>query len=185
MDGWLILIYKIPVEPTRYRASVWRKLKAAGAVYLQNGVAALPGDAACERVMRGIVHEIAGMHGTAHLIKGMTLSDEAGLLAAFNAARDAEYGEVLGRCRDFHAELAKERAAAHLTFAELEENEEDLAKLEAWLGKIRERDRFTASLRPEADRALAACRDDLGNFAESVYRAADHGSAASPEPSEG
>lgn len=64
-------------------------------------------------------------------------------LPAFNAARDAEYGEVLGRCRDFHAELAKERAVAHLPFAELEENE-DLAKLGAWLGKIRERDRSTA-----------------------------------------
>ncbi len=34
MQGWLILIYKIPVEPTRYRASIWRTLKAAGAIYL-------------------------------------------------------------------------------------------------------------------------------------------------------
>src|SRR5215210_8900163 len=43
--GWFVLIYKLPAEPTRLRASVWRKLKAAGAVYLQNGVAALPEDA--------------------------------------------------------------------------------------------------------------------------------------------
>ena len=49
--GWFVLVYKLPAEPTRLRASVWRKLKAAGAVYLQNGVATLPEDAAGERSM--------------------------------------------------------------------------------------------------------------------------------------
>ncbi len=29
-------------EPTRLRSTVWRRLKALGAVYLQNSVAALP-----------------------------------------------------------------------------------------------------------------------------------------------
>ncbi|CAN5802663.1 hypothetical protein BH20ACT11_BH20ACT11_01270 [soil metagenome] len=43
------MVYKLPSEPTRYRASVWRKLKGAGAVYLQNGVAALPADPVAER----------------------------------------------------------------------------------------------------------------------------------------
>jgi hypothetical protein len=33
MEGWLILIYKIPPEPSRLRAGIWRKLKAAGAIY--------------------------------------------------------------------------------------------------------------------------------------------------------
>ncbi len=65
MLEWLILIYKIPPEPTRYRASIWRTLTVAGAIYLQNGVAALPAAVGTERVMRGIAHEIAGMQGTA------------------------------------------------------------------------------------------------------------------------
>jgi len=43
MEEWFSLIYKIPSEPTRYRASVWRKVKASGAVYLQNSVCVLPG----------------------------------------------------------------------------------------------------------------------------------------------
>jgi hypothetical protein len=47
--GWFVLVYKLPVEPTRLRASVWRKLKASGALYLHNGVVALPEDAAGER----------------------------------------------------------------------------------------------------------------------------------------
>lgn len=178
MQQWLLLVYKLPAEPTRYRASVWRSLKAAGAIYLQNGVAALPAGPTGERVLRGLVQEIATMDGIAYLVQGAILGDESRLLAAFAEARDAEYREVLGRCRDFHAELEKERAAGKFTFAELEENEEDLAKLAAWLDKIEKRDTFGAPLRTEAERAVAACREDLEAFAASVYAAVDHGSAA-------
>jgi hypothetical protein len=181
MAEWLVLVYKLPAEPTRYRASVWRKLKAAGAIYLQNGVAALPQTASTERVMRGIVEEVRTMAGSAHLLESSPLIDELALRQAFMAARDEEYRELLGRCRDFHAELEKERAATNFTFAELEENEEDLAKLEAWLLKIATRDHFGAPLRTEAEQGLAGCRDDLQAFAESVYRAVDHGSAAGGE----
>ncbi len=178
VTAWLLLVYKLPAEPTRYRVSVWRTLKAAGAIYLQNGVAALPATATTERVMRGIVHEVGTMEGTAHLIQGAVLGDEAPMLAAFAEARDAEYREVLGRCRDVHAELLRERADANFTFAELEENEEDLVKLDAWLSKIHARDFFGAPLRADAVRAVGACREDLDAFATSVYAAVDHGSAA-------
>lgn len=177
MAEWLLLVYKVPAEPTRYRAAIWRTLKAAGAIYLQNGVAALPASAANERVLRGVAHEAGTMEGTAYLLRGEVLGDESAIAAAFSEARDAEYREVLGRCADFHAELTKERAAAKFTFAELEENEEDLAKLEAWLGKIRARDQIGAALRAEAEQALVACRADLEAFAASVYAAVDHGSA--------
>jgi hypothetical protein len=174
---WYVLIYKLPPEPTRYRASVWRKLRAAGAVYLQNGVAVLPADSGSERVMRGVSQEIRDSEGVAHLVHGPMVGDDATLLEAFNAARDDEYWEVLERCREFHAELHKEREAKKFTFAELEENEEDLAKLEAWIGKVQARDRFGAPLAQEAKSALEACREDLEAFVGSVYEAADHGSA--------
>ena len=173
---WFVLVYKLPTEPTRYRASVWRKLRAAGAVYLQNGVATLPADPGTERIMRGIVQEVNESGGVSYLLRGGAVGDEAGLVKAFGEARDAEYSEVLDRCREFHAELEKEREAVKFTFAELEENEEDLAKLEAWFGKIHARDRFGAPLATEAERAVAACREYLEDFATSVYEAADHGS---------
>jgi hypothetical protein len=37
--SWLVLVYRVPSEPTRLRAAVWRRLKALGAVYLANSVA--------------------------------------------------------------------------------------------------------------------------------------------------
>jgi hypothetical protein len=140
-------------------------------------VAALPADPGAERVMRGVAQEVRESEGTAHLVRGPLVGDDAALVAALNAARDEEYREVLDRCRDFHAELEKERKAGKLTFAELEENEEDLAKLEAWFGKVRARDRFGAPLAPEAERAISGCRKELEAFAVSVYEAVDHGSS--------
>ena len=118
------------------------------------------------------------MGGTAQLFHGRLLGDEEAMRGQFNAARDEEYTELLARCRDFHAELDTERAAGKYTFAELEENEDDLARLAAWLDKIRVRDQLEAPLRPQTERAIAACREDLEVFAASVYAAVDHGSAA-------
>jgi hypothetical protein len=160
---WFVLVYKLPPEPTRYRASVWRKLRAAGAIYLQNGVAALPADPGAERVMRGVAQEVRESEGTAYLVRGPLVGDDEALVEVFNAARDDEYREVLDRCRDFHAELKRERAAGKSTFAELEENEEDFAKLEAWAGKVRRRDRFGAPLAGEVQRAIIACQEELGD----------------------
>ncbi len=39
---WIILIYKAPFEPTRYRASIWREIKHVGRVYLHNGACTFP-----------------------------------------------------------------------------------------------------------------------------------------------
>jgi hypothetical protein len=176
---WFVIVYKLPSEPTRYRASVWRKLRAAGAVYLQSGVAALPADPGAERVMRGVAQEVRESDGTAHLVRGPSVGDDTALVAAYNAARDEEYREVLDRCRDFHAELEREGTVGKFTFAELEENEDDLAKLEAWFAKIRGRDRFGAPLASEAEQAISGCQEALEAFATSVYEAVDHGSAGS------
>jgi hypothetical protein len=41
----VLLVYRIPREPSRHRVAVWRKLRDLGAIYLQDGVAALPEDA--------------------------------------------------------------------------------------------------------------------------------------------
>jgi hypothetical protein len=43
--GWVLLVYRLPREPSRHRVAVWRKLRDLGALYLKDGVAALPEDA--------------------------------------------------------------------------------------------------------------------------------------------
>src|SRR5258708_35465239 len=39
---WVLLVYKIPGEPTASRAAVWRKLKRLGALLLHDAVWGLP-----------------------------------------------------------------------------------------------------------------------------------------------
>lgn len=170
-EDWLVLVYRVPSEPSRLRAAVWRRLKSLGAIYLQNSAAAMPADEAAERALRTLRNEILQMGGTAHLLSSRPLVGHAALADLFNAARDEEYGEIIDRCDDFLDEIANETAEAHFTYPELEENEEDLAKLRAWLAKVTARDSLAAPRRTDAEAALRRAEQSLAGFAERVYDA--------------
>jgi DNA-binding transcriptional regulator PaaX len=167
--GWLVLVYRVPSEPTRLRAAVWRRLKRLGAIYLQNSVAALPASVAAERALRKLRSEILDMSGTAALLSAAVLAGEPEVRAAFQAARDDEYEEIVDKCQDFLAEVKKEYQANHFTYAELEENEVDLVKLRNWLERVRQRDTFGAAGRQAAEKWLAECEQALEAYAERVY----------------
>jgi DNA-binding transcriptional regulator PaaX len=167
--GWLVLVYRIPSEPTRVRATVWRRLKALGAIYLQNSVAALPKSLGSERALRRLRHEILEMGGTAVLMNGSAIAGGATILETYQAARSDEYDEIVDRCRGFLAEVEKEYTKNHFTYAELEENEVDHTKLVTWLEKVRSRDEFGAPGGTEAQAALQRCTDALEEYAARVY----------------
>jgi hypothetical protein len=168
-DGWLLLIYRVPSEPTRLRSTVWRRLKSLGAIYLQNSAAALPASVGAERALRKLRSEIIDMSGTAMLLSCTVLAGEPEVLAAFQAARDDEYAEIVDKCEDFLGQLQKEYVAGHFTYAELEENEVDLVKLRNWLARVRDRDAFGAAGREPAELALASCEQELESYAARVY----------------
>jgi DNA mismatch repair ATPase MutS len=167
--GWYVLVYRIPSEPTRLRATAWRRLKALGAVYLQNSVAALPVTPASERALRKLQHDITEMSGTAILMNSSVLVGESNVLAIFQAARTDEYEEIVDRCKGFLAELQKEYVKEHFSYAELEENEVDYTKLMSWYAKVSERDEFGAPGRAAADEALRKCETALEEYAARVY----------------
>jgi hypothetical protein len=62
--SWILLTYKVPAEPARGRVGVWRKIKAMGAVYLQNGVCLLPRTDDHLRRLKMLEHEIASLEGS-------------------------------------------------------------------------------------------------------------------------
>jgi hypothetical protein len=145
--GWLVLIYRVPPEPTRLRATVWRRIKSLGAIYLQNSAAALPASAATERALRKLRRDILDMSGTAILLSC----------------------EIVDRCEDFLHQVQKEYTENHFTYAELEENEVDLVKLRNWFAKVRDRDAFDADGRQAAEKALEGCEQSLEAYAARVY----------------
>jgi hypothetical protein len=172
-DSWLLLVYRVPSDPTRLRAAVWRRLKSLGAVYLQNSAAALPAGDTAERALRRLRREILEMDGSAVLLTCSALVGGQGIVALFQTARDSEYEEILDKCRDFHTGLEKEYAANHFTYGELEENEVELVKLRSWYAKVQARDVYAAPQRDAAQQALDACETALETYAARVYAEQD------------
>ncbi len=168
-SGWLLLIYRVPPEPTRLRSTVWRRIKSLGAIYLQNSVAALPASPAAERSLRKLRREIQDMSGTAMLLSAAVLAGEAEVRNTFQAARNDEYEEIVDKCQDFLQQVQKEYDENHFTYAELEENEVDLVKLRTWFAKVVERDAFRADGRAATEQALEACEHSLEAYAARVY----------------
>ncbi|WP_068089471.1 Chromate resistance protein ChrB [Novosphingobium rosa] len=173
--SWILLTYKVPAEPARGRVGVWRKIKAMGAVYLQNGVCLLPRTDDHLRRLKMLEHEIASLEGESVLLEtmGLDTAQEEKVIARFRADRDEEYREFLGKCADFEAEIAKETADEHFTYAELEENDEDLKKLRSWIAKITKLDFYGGHLKDEAARRLAQCEVLLDTYARQVFEAQD------------
>jgi DNA-binding transcriptional regulator PaaX len=170
---WLLLAYRVPREPTRLRATVWRRIKTLGAVYVQNSVAALPDSASNERAVRSLRREIVELGGTAQVMRCEPLVGASDLIEIYNATRDEEYTEIIDKCQDFLQEIENETAARHFTYAELEENDEDLNKLKGWLIKVTVRDTLGASRRTAAEAALGECHTALDGFASQVYELED------------
>lgn len=173
--AWLLLVYRIPPEPARKRVALWRRLKGLGAVYLQSGVCLLPQSEEHLRRLRVLANDVAEAGGEAVILKAAPLdhAQEERVRARFNADRDEEYREFLDKCDDFAREVAKEEAAGHYTYAELEENDVDLEKLRSWLDKIRRLDFYGAPLRAEAERRLRECEAILDAYAQRVFDAHD------------
>ena len=110
-EGWLVLIYRVPSEPSRLRSAVWRRLKSLGAIYLQNSAAALPASVGNERALRKLRSQILDMEGTAALLACRVLAGEQEVRATFQAARNDEYEEIVNRCEDFLGQVKKEYVA--------------------------------------------------------------------------
>lgn len=170
---FLLLIYKIPSEPTRLRAAVWRKVKNIGALYLQNSVCILPANKESERHFRQLKKEIEEMGGESYLFRSDLIGSQDKIVDLFNAARDEEYAEIIDKCEDFFKEIEKEIKNSHFSYAELEENEEDLEKLQKWYEKVVARDVFGAKRRSEAEEFIQRCRDDLDRYSDLVFNHED------------
>lgn len=173
--SWLLLTYKVPPEPAAKRVSLWRKLKGMGAIYLQNGVCLLPKTDDHVRRLKMLENDIDEAEGESVILETVALdpSQEAKVLARFKAERDEAYEEFIDKCDDFEADVAKEVAANHFTYAELEENDVDLKKLQGWLTKIQKLDFYGADRASEAQERLKGCVAVLDDYARKVFDAHD------------
>ena len=149
---WLILIYRLPREPSRPRVAVWRKLKALGALYLQDGVVALPEDAVTREQLEWLQLQIREANGEATLWEAQpnTSGENKELVAAFRSSREEAYKAIIAAANRLQrkAELGGSKTLP-----------EELSKLEREFRTERRRDYFRSPLRKEAASALKAARE--------------------------
>jgi hypothetical protein len=171
--GWLLLLTQLPASPSSARVALWRRLRAHGATSLLNGAWVLPRTAAHEDFFSHLAEIVQAQGGRAFVFPVVDTppGTNAVITAKFSADREREYDELAERCEAFLAELRKETAAGKFTFAELEENEQDLDKLTGWLARIQARDFLAGHPDPRPEDGLAECREALETFARAVYRA--------------
>jgi hypothetical protein len=148
---WVLLVYRLPREPSRHRVAVWRKLRDLGALYLQDGVAALPEDAVTREQMEWLQLRVreAGGEATLWEAKPGTLAEEAELVEAFRSSREKTYRDIIARAERL-------RRKAEMGGGALSER---LGKLEREFRAERRRDYFRSPLRLEAAGALKAARE--------------------------
>lgn len=149
---WLILIYHLPREPSRHRVAVWRKLKTLGALYLQDGAAALPEDAVTREQLEWLQLRIQEAGGEATLWEALpnTVAENRSLVGEFRASREAVYKRLIEA-----AERLRRKGALGSNKAPLLE---ELGKIEREFRAERRRDYFRSPLRNEAAATLRAVR---------------------------
>ena len=134
-ERFLLVSASTAGAPAATRVRAWRKLRSLGALYLQQSVCLLPARRPVRRQVQRLLASVRADGGTARSLT-VTVDDAAeyaGLVADFNAERDAEYAEVVERAPQLLAELETETARGRATYAEVEESEADLERFNKWL----------------------------------------------------
>lgn len=98
---WLFLLHQLPPKPAYFRVRIWRRLQELGAVAIKNSVYALPAGDETREDFEWLLREITAGGGEACILEGKMvegLSDQD-VRRQFDAARDADYGEIAAEAR--------------------------------------------------------------------------------------
>ncbi|HUE74255.1 MAG TPA: Chromate resistance protein ChrB [Pirellulaceae bacterium] len=94
---WLLLVYKIPREPTTGRVYVWRKLKQLGAIAVHDAVWVLPATPRTREQFQWLAAEITERGGEVSLFTSQVVpaQQQAALQEQFEAPVREAYSKIL------------------------------------------------------------------------------------------
>ena len=163
----MLLVYRLPREPSRHRVAVWRKLRDLGALYIQDGVVALPEDAVTREQLEWLQLRVreAGGEATLWEARPVTVAEEAELVGAFRSSREEAYRSIISDAEH----LRRKAQMGGVDFSE------QLRKIEREFRAERRRDYFRSPLRSEAAAALRAAREAVRNSEGSAGAAGAEG----------
>ncbi|MEF9984731.1 MAG: hypothetical protein RR710_09355 [Oscillospiraceae bacterium] len=96
-SDWIALSYNVPINPSKNRVYIWRKLKECGAEYFKQGVAILPNSTMSFERFKVLASKVRLMNGEATIIELNFVDDNdtASMIEKFrNHTRD-EYEELI------------------------------------------------------------------------------------------
>jgi vacuolar-type H+-ATPase subunit I/STV1 len=168
---WILFLSQLPTNPSSLRVTVWRKMRLNGALGLQNGVWMLPNTSEQIQFLQDLSKIIQNQGASCQIFTVSPLDQrvEEDILERFQSDRSEEYDEFIERSEGFLAEIDKETKKQKFTFAELEENEQDLQRLTNWLEKIQKRDFIGGEKANLASNFIEQCRTVFEDFSTNVY----------------
>jgi hypothetical protein len=104
--AWVVLIHRVPREPSTPRIAIWRKLRALGVAQLGDGVVALPEDARTREHLEWVADRVLEAGGTALLLRAQafTRRDEQAIARTMANARAEEYEQLRARAKEAGAD---------------------------------------------------------------------------------
>jgi len=170
----MLLVYRMPAKPTAGRVAVWRQLKKAGAIYLQQSVCVFPDNAKVRGELTPILNRINSAHGEYHLLplRQPPPAEADKLVDQFQEQTSKHYAEIIENCEvNFTKEIEFETFRKNFTYEEAEEIRAEFEKISLWYERVRARDWFGAPNRAEAYDWLRKCETMLEKFEEQVFAA--------------
>jgi hypothetical protein len=170
---WLLLIYTVPAQPSRKRAAIWREVKKVGAEYLRDGVCILPDRPDTLDALRAIAASVEAFEGEATVVQCVQLEAERSdaVVARFQTTRAEEYAEIAREAQRLLEHVARETEHRDFTYPELEQLEQDLAKLKRWADQVRARDYFENPEAQTVTGVLERCDEALQAFLDNTAEA--------------
>lgn len=108
MNMWLLLIYKVPNEPSARRVYVWRKLKGLGAILVHDAAWVLPATPRTREKLQWLATEIKDMEGGEAMLweaHQVFTGQDADLVRQFNEQVDGVYSDILRQLEQEDADM--------------------------------------------------------------------------------
>lgn len=171
--GWLLVIPKVPAEPSRHRVAVWRELRKIGAVPAASGAWTIPDLPVFADALPAVRTLAKKGGGTLAVLTatGKSEEDVAVLVEAFAAVRRDEWTEFVADCGKFSDEIDREIAKEKFTFGELEQEEQSLERLRRWHRDLQHRDALGLQEAKGATETLNFVTEKLAGYSERVFAA--------------
>lgn len=170
-NQWILFCPQLPAIPSSPRVTIWRKMRSVGGIGLDNGLWVLLFTDENARFVREIQDYVTNQGGTSKTFISRAFDEdtETGIRERFLQDRAEEYAELKEQCADFLVEIEKETQRKNFSFAEYEENEQDLNKLKTWYDRIRQRDFLGGENADQAAEWLSKCIEVFQSFSEDVF----------------